>query len=85
MNVDLMPEKAELAAFVARAKRIYAERYQEEFEKLYRDKYVALEPESGDYFLGDTKLDAAISAKAKYPERTFHFILIGHKGVYKRR
>ena len=66
-------------------KKVYAERYQEEFEKLYRDKYVAIEPDSGDYFLGDTKLETAIRAKAKYPERVFHFILIGHKGVYKRR
>lgn len=85
MNATMIPDKTEIATFVARAKKIYSERYQEEFEKLYRDKYVAIEPDSGDYFLGDTKLDAAISAKARYPEKVFHFILIGHKGVYKRR
>lgn len=85
MEVAYIPDKAGVAAFVARAKKVYAERYQEEFEKLYRDKYVAIEPDSGDYFLGDTKLDAALSAEAKYPEKIFHFIFIGHKGVYKRR
>ncbi len=44
-----------------KAKRIYDERLRGDLELLYREKYVAIEPASGDYFLGDTIVEAAIS------------------------
>lgn len=72
-------------AFANLAESIYKERYQTEFEKLYKDKIVAIEIESGDYFIGDSKMEAALKAKAKYPERFFHFIRIGHIAMYKWR
>ncbi len=72
-------------AFANLAEIIYKERYQTEFEKLYKDKIVAIEVESGDYFMGESKMEAAMKAKAKYPERFFHFIRIGHAAMYKRR
>lgn len=72
-------------AFANLAEAIYKERYQTEFEKLYKDKIVAIEVESGDYFIGDTKMEAAVKAKAEHPEKFFHFIRIGHAAMYKRR
>lgn len=75
----------DLIAFAEKAERIYAERYKADFEKLYHGKIVAIEPESGECFLGDSKMAAAISAKKRFPDGVFHFIRVGHQAMYKRR
>lgn len=67
---------------VDRAKKIYAERLQAELEAGHRDRFVAIEPESGDSFLGDTLLEVAKAAAEKYPDRKSHAIRIGHRAVY---
>ncbi len=85
MSAVTKPVDFDSEAFANLAEKIYKERYQAEFEKLYKDKIVALEVESGDYFIGDSKMEAALKAKAKYPEKFFHFIRIGHTAMYKRR
>ncbi|MCG3119460.1 MAG: hypothetical protein ALAOOOJD_01869 [bacterium] len=85
MSTVTKPVNFDTDDFVQRAKRIYQERYQAEFEKLYKDKFVAIEVDSGDHFIGDSKMEAYQKAIVKYPGKFFHFILIGHKGVYKRR
>ena len=60
------------------AKRLYAERLQSALEADHRDRFVAIEPESGDHFLADT-LDAAVrAARAKHPARLSHVIRVGH-------
>lgn len=46
------------------------------------DRFVAIEPESGEYFLGNT-FDAAVkSARTKYPDRLSHTIRIGHRAAF---
>ena len=50
---------------IDRAKRLYAERLQAELESQHRNRFVAIEPESGEYFLGDTFDEAVKSASAK--------------------
>ncbi len=45
---------ADTKSVIACAKRIYAEQLQALLEPQHRDRFVAIEPESGDYFLGDT-------------------------------
>jgi hypothetical protein len=61
-----------------RAKRIYAERLQNSLEAEHRNRFVAIEPESGEYFLADT-LDAAVrDARTKHPDRISHVLRIGH-------
>jgi hypothetical protein len=39
---------------IDRAKQIYADQLQSRLEAEHRDQFVAIEPESGDYFLGDS-------------------------------
>ena len=73
---------AETQSVIERAKRIYADRLQAVLEAQHRDRFVAIEPESGDYFLGDTFDEAVRSAQAKHPSRLSHTIRIGHRAAF---
>jgi hypothetical protein len=64
------------------AKRIYAEQLQAVLEPQHQDQFVAIEPESGEYFLGNTFDEAVRSAKAKHPSRLSHTIRIGHRTAF---
>lgn len=66
----------------ARAKAIYAERLQSAFESEHFDRFVAIEPESGDHFLGDQFIDAALAAKQAHPARESFVIRIGHDAAF---
>jgi hypothetical protein len=67
---------------IERAKRIYADQLQAELKSQHRDRFVAIEPESGDYFLGDTFDEAVRCALTKYPSRRSHTIRIGHRAAF---
>ena len=69
---------ADTQSVIDRAKRIYVERLQVAMEAKHRGRFVAIEPESGEYFLADS-LDGAIrAARARHPARLSHTVRIGH-------
>ena len=55
----------ETRSVIDRAKRIYADQLQSSLESQHRDRFVAIEPESGEHFLGDTFDEAVKSARSK--------------------
>lgn len=69
-------------AVIGHAKRIYADHLQAVLEEQHRNRFVAIEPESGEYFLGDTFDEAVKSARAKHPSRLSHTIRIGHRAAF---
>jgi hypothetical protein len=71
----------ETKSVIDRAKQIYADRLQADLESRYMDRFVAIEPESGEYFLGDTFDEAVKSARIKYPSRLSHTLWIGHRAA----
>lgn len=72
---------AETRSVIDRANRIYGERLQASLEAEHRDRFVAIEPDSGDHFLADT-LDGTVRAsRAKYPDRLTHLIRVGHQAA----
>ena len=73
---------ADTKAVIERAKRIYSEQLQAVLESQHRNRFVAIEPESGEYFLGDTFDEAVKSARAKHPSRLSHTIQIGHRAAF---
>jgi hypothetical protein len=73
---------AESKAVIERAKQLYAEKLQGELEAKHRDRFVAIEPESGDFFLGDTFDEAVKAARRKHPSRLSHTIRIGHRAAF---
>ncbi len=48
----------------------------------YKGKMVAIDPVSGDYFVGNSTIDAYKEAIKKYPKKKFVFKRIGFKVAY---
>jgi hypothetical protein len=73
---------ADTKSVIERAKRIYAEQLQAVLEAEHFNQFVAIEPESGEYFVGDTFDEVVKSARAKHPSRLSHTIRIGHRAAF---
>ena len=73
---------ADTKAVIERAKQIYAEQLRAVLEPEHLNRFVAIEPASGEYFLGDTFDEAVKAARAKYPSRLSHTIRIGHPAAF---
>jgi hypothetical protein len=73
---------ADTKSVIERAKRLYAEQLQGVLEPQHRDRFVAIEPDSGEHFLGDTFDQAVQAARAKHPARLSHTIRIGHRAAF---
>lgn len=72
----------ETKTIIGRAKELYEQRLKSQLEAEHMDRFVAIEPESGDYFLGDTFDEAVKSARTKHPTRLSHTIRIGHRAAF---
>jgi hypothetical protein len=64
------------------ARRLYQERLRQDLEAKHRDEFVAVEPVSGDYFLGKTSLEAGLAARKAYPDRLALVMRIGHRAAH---
>ena len=62
-----------------KAREIYIDRLKQNLESTSLGQFVAIEADSGDYFLGSTPLEAIDNGKGTYPDKTFHVIKVGHK------
>lgn len=60
------------------ARKLYAERLGEYLEPMHKDEFVAIEPVSGDHFLGRTLSEAIGAARSKHPNRLAHALRVGH-------
>lgn len=65
-----------------RAKRLYESDLKDDLEHDHRDRYVAIEPISEEYFLGDTFISAAMAAKSAHPDRKSFVLRIGHEAAF---
>jgi hypothetical protein len=61
-----------------RATAIYQEQLQNRLESTNLDDFVAIEPESGDFFLGKTLSEAIQAARTAYPDRLSFVLRVGH-------
>ena len=61
-----------------KAQRIYAGQLQNELEAAHLDRYVAIEPESGEHFVADSFSQAVADARGAFPDRISFVIRIGH-------
>ena len=48
-----------------------------------RGRIAAIEPDSGDYFLGDTLTEVLQEARREYPDKIFYSIRIGYDYVHE--
>lgn len=63
-----------------KGREIY-EKINDKLEKKSFGKYVAIEVESGKYFVGDTQQEALEKAKSHFPTQIFYFVRVGFPGV----
>ena len=69
---------------VAKGEEVY-QRVKEKLEPEQRGKIVAIEVESGDYFLGGSVIEAGKKARKKHPNKLFYFVKVGFPAVNRRR
>ena len=72
----------ETKGVIARAKEIYDQRLRADLEANHRDAFVAVEPDSGDFFIGATCDEAVKLARSKHPSKLSHTIRIGHAAAF---
>lgn len=63
------------------ARRIYDERLREQLEPTHAHEFVAIEPVSGNHYLGQTLSEAIGAARKAHPDRLAHAIRVGHKSA----
>jgi hypothetical protein len=64
------------------ARRVYDLRLKLDLEANHHGRYVAIEPISGDFFLADKFIDAALAAKHAYPDRKSFVIRVGFDAAF---
>lgn len=61
-----------------RAKQLYEEKLREKLEISNMNDFVAIEPDSGDYFFGKTVSEAIQASRSAYPDRLAFAMRVGH-------
>lgn len=67
--------------FVRQAEKVYETRLRTILEPDHTDEFVAIEPVSGDYFLGRTLSEAIGAARHTHPDRLAHAMRVGHRAA----
>ena len=70
-----------LDELVRRAEELYAQKLRSKLEADHQDDFVAVEPVSGDFFLGKTLSQAVSAARDAHPDRLSHAIRVGHEAA----
>lgn len=65
-----------------KGQELYDTKLKTKLEKRFYGKYAAIDVESGEYFIGDTLVDALTKAKTKFPSQIFHSVKIGSTGAF---
>lgn len=70
------------AEIARKGEEIYEKKLKDKFEKDYFGKFVAIEVDSGEHFLGDTMIEASNRAKKKFPAKITYIKKIGFPAVF---
>ena len=70
--------------FARKAKAIY-ETIRDDIEANHMRKIVAIDPETGDYFIGDSGIEATDKGREKYPDKIFFLVRVGSRTYLRRR
>ncbi|MEW6126290.1 MAG: hypothetical protein AB1757_04435 [Acidobacteriota bacterium] len=69
-------------SLAARGKRFHDEHLKSQLEPEHHGRFVAIEPDSGRYFPGDTLPEAVHAGRAAMPGKQFYLNRIGFRAVY---
>lgn len=65
-------------SIIDRSQKLYDEQLKQSLEANHLDRFVSIEPDSGDYFLADTLDQAVQNARQEHPNKISYTIKIGH-------
>lgn len=68
--------------FIERGKRLYEERLREELGPENEGRFLAVEPDSENYFLGDTDVEALTVAREAMPDSLFYLVRVGYQTAH---
>jgi hypothetical protein len=68
-----------------RGVRLYRTKLKKTLEPEYNGMFAAIEPDSGDYFLGKRMIEAVDKAKAKHPDKLVYLVKVGFPTAVKMR
>ena len=66
---------------VRRATQLYEAELREKLERTNMNDFVAIEPDSGEYFLGKTLSEAIQAARSAHPNRLAFAMRVGHSAA----
>ena len=61
-----------------RAEIIYSDQLRSDLERDHRNEFVAIEPDSGDFYLGKTPTEAMGQSRVEHPGCLSFIIRVGH-------
>jgi hypothetical protein len=76
----LSPETQDM---VRRAEHLYEGLWRAQLEDTHRNWFIAIEPDSGDYYLGRSMHDAIEASRQAHPNRLCHVLRIGHPAAFE--
>ena len=71
-----------MVSIVQSAKELYERDLRDRLEANHRGEFVAIEPESRSYYLGETFVAAALAAREAHPDRKPFIIRIGDEAAF---
>lgn len=64
-------------SFAQRGQEIYEERLRSELEPEHKGDMVAIDVDTGEYFLGKSTLEAVKRGRERYPGKIFYLVRVG--------
>ena len=78
----LKKENTQTDTLSENGQRLYDERLRELLEPQHTGEFVAIEPDTGRYFLGDSGLTALRAGRQALPEKLFYLLRVGSDAAY---
>lgn len=80
-----MKNSKRIRVLAQEGEKIYESQLKRKLEGKHRGKIVAIDVDSGKYFMGKTVLEAVEKGRQKYPNKLFHVIRVGYPAVHSIR
>jgi hypothetical protein len=83
MQVNPQSTPHEIERFIKRAKQTYDEQLAAQLEPEHTGEIVAIDPDSGSYFLGKDEIEAADNARVAGHQGPFYFLRVGSRYTHR--
>lgn len=81
--MSVLVESSVKGDLAERGRKLYSEKLKALLEPQHNGRFLAIEPDSENYFLGDTDIDAIHAARKALPDKHFYLARVGYPTAYK--